>query len=264
MSPAPGRPNWKSDHDYHDLLYLGWGERDFAKHPLYPHFKKGWSVTILLSGTVRWRGDNQQLILKKGEVLLTAPGTFSLSHQTGERCELRVWIWKNPPRDDLLSFFGKGALHHTISAKLRTDFTRIHDQCCQEVSAPDCYSDQSFRSLRDHLEILLLRSIQTPSREDRESRRMQLAEDWIRENLHLSQPVECLCDYLRISPNSLLRMFRHHHQQSPRQFIQNHKMLEANRLLREEGLLLKEVAYRLGYQYPNDLSRALKKYASIL
>lgn len=79
-------------------------------------------------------------------------------------------------------------------------------------------------------------------------------------HLDSKEPVARLCDYLNLSQSTLYRRFRAEIGVGPLDRFQELRMNEAKRLLSEEGVTVKEAAFRLGYSHFNDLSRAYRKH----
>lgn len=78
------------------------------------------------------------------------------------------------------------------------------------------------------------------------------------ENLHRNINVSDLAEQLDVSREHLTRVFREQTSQTPYQYIRRQKMLLAARLLKETDLSQKQIASRLGYGDPAQLSRTFK------
>jgi AraC family transcriptional regulator of arabinose operon len=86
------------------------------------------------------------------------------------------------------------------------------------------------------------------------------ADAWMAAHLDSGEPIARLCDYLNVSQSTLYRRFMEDTGASPLARFQDLKMCEARRLLSEQGLTVKEAAFRLGYAHFNDLSRAYRRH----
>jgi transcriptional regulator GlxA family with amidase domain len=86
------------------------------------------------------------------------------------------------------------------------------------------------------------------------------AHAWMADHLDSSEPVARLCDYLNVSQSTLYRRFMEEVGSSPLARFHDLRMREAKRLLTEQNLSVKEVAFHLGYTHFNDLSRAYRKH----
>jgi len=78
---------------------------------------------------------------------------------------------------------------------------------------------------------------------------------------HLTeQPsIHTIAEKLALSTNSLYRLVKEHSGTSPKDFLTNRLMMEAQRKLRHSNLSVKELAYELGFNDPDYFSRIFKK-----
>lgn len=81
----------------------------------------------------------------------------------------------------------------------------------------------------------------------------------MRRNLHQFCNVKFLAAQLGVSREHLGRVFKKQTAQTPYQYLQRQKMLEACRLLKETRLIQKEVAVRMGYNVPAHFTRAFTR-----
>ncbi len=259
---TPGSPRWLAPSPDAPLLYLGWGERDFHRTPLPMHRKAGWSYTLVRSGTVRMTLPSATPRLKAGTLLIAAPECpYGLAHEPGERCDLFVWLWNAPPTLDALHPHPAAYAHHHLSGETRQQLEHLHAECRREITHPDAFTPGVFSAVRTRVDTALARSLTPAPPGGNNAARVALAEQWMHANLAARKPTALLADYLQISPSSLHKLFRTHRGRSPGAVHQQHKLREARRLIHEEGWLVKQAAYHLGYRHPNDLSRALHRAA---
>ena len=253
--PPQGRPSWGGGEDL-PLLYLGWGQRDFAKEPLAIHYDLGTNYYVLLNGEiVVTTGETEQLV--RGPVaLLFDPGcAFGITQTKQATVEILVWIWQGPPvLTDLRPEPGR-FLALNLRGGSVVALTDLHTRCRDEVALADLQLPRTLTALRELLEVEILRANQSAPAED--EMRWKLARAWIAGNLAIHAPVPALCDYLRMSPSTLHRFFNVRTGMAPGAYFRKIKTEEARRLIREEGWQVKAVAYHLGYRHPNDLSRAM-------
>ncbi|NBP68656.1 MAG: AraC family transcriptional regulator [Cytophagia bacterium] len=78
---------------------------------------------------------------------------------------------------------------------------------------------------------------------------------------HLTeQPsIQTIAEKLALTTNSLYRIVREHSGVSPKDFLTNRLMIEAQRKLKYSRLSVKELAYELGFNDPDYFSRLFKK-----
>lgn len=81
----------------------------------------------------------------------------------------------------------------------------------------------------------------------------------VRKHLHQFCNVKSLSAQLGVSREHLSRVFKEQTAQTPYQYLQRQKMLEACRLLKETRLTQKEIAAKMGYNVPAHFTRAFKR-----
>lgn len=255
INPPPGRPSWGGGEDL-PLLYLGWGQRDFAKDPLAIHYDLGTNYYLLLSGEVILTTEfSTQVVRGPVALLFDSACAFGITQPKKEKVEILVWIWQGlPVLPDLRPEPG-GFLALPLRNRSLDALTELHSRCRNEVALADGQLPRALGALRELLEVEIHRASQSAPAED--EMRWMLARAWMAGNLAIHAPVPALCDYLRMSPSTLHRFFRARTALSPGAYFRGIKLDEARRLIREEGWQVKAVAYHLGYRHANDLSRAL-------
>lgn len=255
INPPPGRPSWGGSDDL-PLLYLGWGQRDFAKDPLAIHYDLGTNYYLILSGEVVLTTEISTQLVRGPVALLFDPAcAFGITQPKRAKVEILVWIWQGQPVLTDLRPAPGDFLALTLRTKSLDELTELHRRCRNEVALADGQLPRALGALRELLEVELHRASQSTSTED--EMRWKLAQAWMTGNLAIHAPVPALCDYLRMSPSTLHRFFRTQTGISPGAYFRQMKTEEARRLIREEGWQVKAVAYHLGYRHANDLSRAL-------
>jgi AraC-like DNA-binding protein len=253
--PPAGRPNWGGSEDL-ALLYLGWGQRDFATAPLKMHRDLGTNYYLVLRGGVLVStGEGSHETRGPVALLFAEDCAFGISQVRVEPVEILVWIWRGEPLLPELKPAPGGFRTLELRAASMPDLADLHERCREEVALADTHLPRALGALRELLEVRLLRANQAAPPE--EEMRWKLARAWIAGNLSIHAPVPALCDYLRMSPSTLRRFFHARTGTSPGDYFRQAKADEARRLIHEEGWQVKAAAYHLGYRHPNDLSRAL-------
>jgi len=253
--PGPGRPSWGGGGNL-PLLYLGWGQRDFAREPLAVHFDRGADYHILLRGEIVVTVGATRHVVRAPSALVFNPNfAFGITQSSRQATEILVWIWRGrphiremrpPPDEFLILKLGSRPLDSLID---------LHVRCRAEVSRADTHLSRTLLALRDLVEVDILRaSGPIASTSDV---RWDLALSWMKNNFSISAPIPALCDYLGMSASTLHRFFRTHIGSSPGAYFRELKTQEARRLIYVKGWQVKAAAYHLGYSHPNDLSRAL-------
>lgn len=255
LNPPPGRPSWGGGEEL-PLLYLGWGQRDFAKDPLALHYDIGTNYYLVLRGEVVVRTDGSSQTVKGPIALLFDPGcAFSISQPSRSSVEILVWIWQGTPTLEELRPAPGDFRALDLSACSVAALVDLHIRCRDEVALADSHLPKTLAALHELLDVEIQRANGSAPAES--EMRWKLACAWMAGNLSIHAPVPALCDYLRMSPSTLHRFFRTRTGLSPGAYFRKMKGEEARRLISEEGWQMKAVAHHLGYRHPNDLSRAL-------
>ncbi len=256
LSPPPGRPNWAGYGDL-PLIYLGWGERDFATFPLPQHSDPGTNYFVLLRGSVVVVTGDLSQTMRAPAALLVVPGTsFSIRQNRINPVEVLVWVWRGRPEIPELAPKKAGHVVIPLTHSPLDFLAYLHVQCRKEVSLADASLPSTLSALRSLMEVELLRASRpTPAAGDV---RWALTHAWLAKNLAIRATVPALCDYLDMSPSTLTRFFLDQTGTTPGKFFRKLKLEEAKRLITENGWQVKAAAHHLGYKHPNDLSRALR------
>ena len=255
MNPPPGRPSWGGSDDL-PLLYLGWGRRDFGRDPLAVHYDLGTNYYVLLDGEIVVSTGKERRLVRGPTALLFDPEcAFGIGQTKRATVEILVWIWQGQPGAEELRPEKGGFLALGLRARSVAALTELHSSCRNEVALADTHLPRTLAALRELVEVEILRAAHpVPVTGDV---RWQLAQAWMKSNLAIHAPVPALCDYLRMSPSTLHRLFKDRTGLSPGSCFRRIKNAEARRLIHEEGWQVKAVAFHLGYRHSNDLSRAL-------
>lgn len=253
--PPPGRPSWGGGEGL-PLLYLGWGQRDFAKDPLALHFDLGTNYYLLLEGEIEViAGQMTQAVRGPVAMLFDSGCAFGVRQAKRANVEILVWIWTGAPQLPELRPEPGGFSALPLRPRAVRSLADLHERCRDEVALADAQLPRTLAALRELIEVEILRGTQPTPAEDEV--RWKLAHAWIIGNLSIHAPVPALCDYLRMSPSTLHRFFKTHGGVAPGAYFRRVKTDEARRLIREEGWQVKAAAHHLGYRHANDLSRAL-------
>ena len=255
MSPPAGRPSWKGGADL-PLIYLGWGHRDFRNDPLNLHYDQGTNYYIVVSGEIIVTSNNVKRVVRGPAAVLISPGqVFGITQVKFQQVEVLVWVWQGVPGYPELQPDARGLLVINLSQYPLEPLAELPANCRREVATADVCLPATLAALRTLVEVELYRaSGQVAATGDV---RWKLAHSWMLANLSIQAPVPALCDYLCMSRRTLHRAFRAQTGFSPGAYFRQLKLIEARRLIKDEGWQIKAVAYHLGYRFPNDLSRAL-------
>lgn len=258
--PPPGRPNLKlREQSDFDLLYLSWGRREYGRSPVPMSMHDGWTYMGLIEGSPTLVLADRPVALQPGDAFILGPNcAYGLRDRGRASCHIMSWIWKNPPAVSAMdpSLAKKIPLPPPLMARLQD----LHARCRDEAHSPDLFSPCSLNALRSELDIFLARAAAARSGFDHDTAalRLHLAIEWLHKQIATPDPIRALCDYLQVSSSTLGRLFHKHLGTSPKDYIHRLRMEYAQSL--RSRYQLKEIAFRLGYRHPNDLSRALSRF----
>ena len=261
--PDSDRSFWQSraeDEPEHQLLYLGWGERQFGETPCPITRHHGWMYAVVEQGCPTLVTESGRHRIDAGTAIIVGPDHASGWNDEGSRvCRLLTWIWKEPAttlvpaqrRDE----FRKIRLPRLIFERIQT----LHALCRDEVQQADSVMSVALGGLHRVLEAMLARPDLVRSESHRQIERVNLAVRWMESHLECRKPAVRIADYLGISASTLHRLFKQQIGSSPDAHFHGLKMSAAKRRL-HDGMAVKEVAYGLGYRHPGDFTRAYTRY----
>lgn len=258
--PPPKRLHWaRPEGSSLKLVYLYWGVRLYGRAPslcirkglwTYQVIRKGSPVLVLACGEVP---------LRPRDVVVIHPAcAYGLRDEGARTSEVLGWQWEGAPHRAECTPPPRGFIRWGVDAAEVRELEGIHAACRVEALEQDACTPVALESQRMSLDVVLARSRGRGPRGGRAEDRLDLAISWMRQNLALEDPVHSLCDYLQISAPRLRRLFLRGAKGSPAVHYQRLKMECAAELLRDKSV--KEVAYQLGYRYPNDFSKAYTKF----
>jgi AraC-like DNA-binding protein len=244
-----------------DLLYLGWGHRLYGDEQFPFRRHEGWLYVYLLEGSPYVNTHNSSLQVSPGDLMLIHPAcSHQWNDEPGRPSKILTWLWRTPPATDVLSVPPGKWLVFRPGREVAKTLQSIHEDCRHEVQRLDEETPLALRSLKGALDVFLSRQLRISSSRTDTDIRFDLAIQWLCMHLDAPRPINQACDYLQISPATLNRLFRSKAGMSAKEFVHRQRMETAQRLLLDEKLPVKEVAYHLGYRYANDLSRAYRRF----
>lgn len=262
--PPPGRPGWASpSKEQLELLYLAWGWRRYHETPQEPTRREGWLYFTVRSGTsslVLPEWPARQIPLTNRDLIILHPDCLcGWSDAPGATAEICTWVWRSasrweslrPPSGDFLRLKLNENSLHAVHA--------LHQQTRGEIQNSDENTRLALEGLRLQVDLILARSLSSSAPPATDAQRLELACRWIEAHLTDHSPVTGLCDYLQLSASTLNRLFQRGMGQSVRTHAKQRRVARARHLIEVEKASVKETAYRLGYRFPNDLSRALSQ-----
>jgi AraC-like DNA-binding protein len=260
--PNSDRPFWHSTGNStdHDLLYLGWGERQFGETPCPITCHEGWMYLVVLDGSPLLVTETARRLIKKASVVIVGPDhPFGWDDVGARVCRVLVWIWRSPVIPLMPSNNPSALKIAALTDSVLLRLENLHMLCREEVRAADQVMPVALSGLQRLVETTFLRASEAHSDEEQSSQRVNLATRWMESHLACRQPAVRIADYLGISPSTLHRLFKLEVGHSPDVHFQRLKMTVGKKRL-EEGSPVKRVAYELGYRHPGDFTRAYTRF----
>ncbi len=90
---------------------------------------------------------------------------------------------------------------------------------------------------------------------------INIAQEYIKENLHKNLTVKDISDYLDVSEFYFIRLFKQYSHITPHSFLLNQKIEMAKKLL-STNMDISQVAYELGFSDQSHLNRVFKHYVA--
>ena len=260
---SDSRPFWRATDPRMELVYLGWGVRDYARYPSTMGRRDRWSYNLILRGSLFILLSDGLHRLSGGDaVVFSMHGSYSFGFKAepGQLCEVLIWTWRTPPLfPEVKPMLSRHHICH-MDREACQRLTALHSIYRREAARHDSFTERLLRGLRVVLETEFARTIQSRKTETMGRARIEEADRWLRAHLDRDNAIFDLCDFLQVSHSTLGRMFRAAYGETARAHLYRLRMEEAARLLASGKLSVKQVGYGLGYKHPNDFSRAFASF----
>lgn len=260
--PARDRSFWKADDDRAPLRYLAWGARDFHRQPIPVSRHEGWVCVLIEEGAPTMIVRRQGVRMPAGTLALIGPDCpFGWKGAASGQSRFRMWMWRELDGVASDSEVRRGFVRRLLARHERQPFVHLHDLCRREVlraAGPEIAYLDGCRILFD---ATIRRALfDRPDEGGGLSDMVTLARTWIEAHLDSREPIARLCDYLNVSQSTLYRVFAAAEEMSPLAYFHQARMARARDLIAGGAMSVKEVAYALGYEHANDLSRAYRRH----
>jgi AraC-like DNA-binding protein len=260
LPPDKSFPKWQN-RSGGELVYLGWGRRDYRSNPIAIHSNPGWSYFILRSGEARLLRDGEQSTLHPWSGFLAGPQCpYGFDPSGDAEVEIITWILRSPP--ELLDPVPAPTECRFFTFS-QDEAERLNELCAMvrtEVFSGDPLADEALRTLCRLVEIAFARADRRSSDNNERTVLMRAARTWILEHLANERPVEDLAEYLKLSQMSLHRLVAKETGMPPGRYFRHLKMERCLDLLLHGHHSVKWVAYEMGYKHSNDFSRAFRDH----
>lgn len=258
--PPKDRAYWRNERFLDlPLLYLAWGERQYGDAPIPVARHDGWICVVVESGApVLVRDGSCERIPSGSLLVLGSEYASGWEDDVGRSSRLLAWEWREFRHERLQTFPPDIFRRRTIASAEVRRFQALHSMTRDEAREPDADSAGALRGLQDLLEANVARLLE-PRGRLRTDDFVNRALGWLDQHIDSRQPLARLADHLGLSPSTVQRLFRTRKGESVRKVVNALRLQQAQCLLARGGISVKEVAYRLGYRHPYDLSRAFRR-----
>jgi AraC-like DNA-binding protein len=241
-----------------DLLSLSWGR--CGRDARLPHLR-GWTYAFVHRDARMLQLATGAVRVPAGQLVIVDPAcACGWSEASPGVSELLTWLWGSAPRCAECAPPPGGFRLFPVEAPLRQKLKQLHFLCRAEVEHPDGLTKLELEQVRLQLDLAIARSQRPKLHPPETDLRLQFVLRWLAQNLDEPKPVAALCEYLQISQVTLNRLFRIRLRESVATYYHRLKMERARDWLASGHVAVKEVSFALGYQHPNDFSRAFKQF----
>lgn len=220
-----------------------------------------WTYLVVETGTLPVMLEGAVKNFTGPMLLVIRPGTRFAWRQSDRPCKILEWRWRQPIHP---SIGGRSApLCCPLSPSDYAELRQLHALTRAEIYREHSRSDTALMGLQALLETLIVRISEGGACDPRKEIVNQ-ALRWIEANLSTRQPLARLADFLGVSPATVRRLFREQVGSTVMKIVAEYRRREAERMLADRAVTVKEVAYHLGYRHPHDFSRAFRKHTGRL
>ena len=261
--PPASRPHWVNNAFLGvDLQYLSWGWRTYGRDPIPTSFHSGWIYQLILTGRAKALVGEKHITLKAGSFIIIDPGCSSgwRAAARNERCKILSWIWQRPPALPAIQPDSAGYRVFDLRPEEVKQLERLHSGTRNEIKLADAASTEAVRAIQSQIDVLLARSGERKDDSSPARTKLRNALAWLEAHPEELRPAAALADYLQVSASTLNRLFRQELGKNVRELAYAARMKVARASLVEEGMSVKEIAFRLGYSHANDFTRAYSRF----
>lgn len=219
---------------------------------------EGWVCAVIERGAPILVRDGRRQPLGAPVLALMGPDcVFGWEDQKKRSSRLLVWMWRRAVAGPLRHLSKDAFVLVDLEAGELSEFRELHRLTRREVHRTDRFWVDTTAAIQVLLEARIARL--EPRGTGERDERVDVALRWMRRHLGTRQPLARVADYLGLSEATVQRLFRTQLRATVTGTMADMRREEAERLLRTGTMSVKEVAYRLGYQFPHDFSRAFRK-----
>lgn len=241
------------------LLYLAWGARSFGAEPIATTLHDGWVYAVVEKGGPTLMRESTHERIAAPALLIIGPDCASgWSDEPRRSSRLLVWMWRRLRHPALKHLDPAGCTRLPLGKEDLALLGNLHALTRREAQLGDSVSAPVLQGLQLLVEAQLVRVMERKEG-GHEKAMVSRALPWLEQHLDSHQPLARLADYLALSPSTVQRLFRQQLGKTVIQVVSELRCREAARMITEDGVPIKAVAYRLGYRHPHDFSRAYRR-----
>lgn len=224
-----------------------------------PRRQADFQLVAVLKGEAWVQVDEDELVIRQGEVALLRPGRDEFFRFAADRLTHHSWCAVAPsvPSAELAASAGQAAGVQAMSARLAALFEMALGLPARDAQA-DLVQALGVASLAEQV-LAGRRSGAPQQRGEGVPAALQLALDWIGQR-H-AEPIDAvgLAQQAGVSPAQLTKLFRRHLGTTPMRAVWEARTRAGVQLLRDSGLAVGEIAWRCGFQTTFHFSRWVRE-----
>lgn len=223
------------------------------------HFHRCWELNYVVSGVLHAVVDGRKLSLSPGELVLCAPGQFSMCYAEEREAPTFLTAAFDADGSDALPLAGKVLKAGAMAM--------LPEQLVRESLREDGYSGALRLHLLSAIVLMLCREAAAAPVLDEKPRLQRGEPDIIRRaqqhiSAHIREKlsVTLVAGRIDVSPSYMTALFHKHLAISPGEYIRRAKLQESKRLIQEGAMNFTEIAAALEYSTVHHFSRQFKEH----
>lgn len=219
-----------------------------------------WALSYVVSGKLHAVVDGCNLSLCPGELVLCAPGQFSMCYAEEREAPTFLTAAFDADGSDALPLAGKALKAGAMAMLL--------EQLAQESLREDSYSGDLRLHLLSAIVLMLCREAAHAPASDAKPRQgeneiIRRAQQHISAHIREKLSVTLVAGRIDVSPSYMTALFHKHLSISPGEYIRRAKLQESKQLIQEGAMNFTEIAAALEYSTVHHFSRQFKEHFGI-
>ena len=242
------------------LLYLGYGDRDFARDPRPMRVRGRWEFLAVLSGRCAPMGSGRPAVPSPRSLWLLPPDSRHGWIGDGRACRVLVVHAASVPS----SWSAAARLHAGLQVRLTAPQVRRLDDLGRRLQQDDGSdvrrSDQLERIAIAELALLLLPSIgPAPRQKPDQTINLSIALAWFDEHMDQAPDSDALAALVGLSAVQLRRLCRATHDCSLGRMLEDRRLERARALLADPDRSMAGIARACGWRTTGALTHAMRR-----